>query len=96
MYNFIDNLINIYIIIACINVFICLSIYFELELYNDWHRNRTDLWFILALGLVLIFVPIVNAVALWFAVFLIIIMPLVEAITPYRYNYTKAKFERKK
>lgn len=97
MYDYIiDYLKSIYIIIACINAFICLSIYFTLELYNDWHRNRTDFWFILALGVFLTFTPIVNVIALWFVVFLMIIMPLVEVVTPYRYNYTKGKFERKK
>lgn len=90
-----EYLINFYLINTCINSFICLCIYFSLELYNDWDRNRTDFWFILILGCAICFIPVLNTFVLVFVVFLMIIIPLVELVTPYKYSYPNSRFERK-
>ena len=90
-----EYLINFYLINTCINSLICLSIYFSLELYGDWDRNRTDFWFILILGCAICFIPVLNTFVLVFVVFLMIIIPLVELVTPYKYSYPNSRFERK-
>lgn len=90
-----EYLINLYLINTTINSLICLSIYFSLELYRDWDRNRTDFWFILILGCAICFIPVLNTFVLVFVVFLMIIIPLVELVTPYKYSYPNSRFERK-
>ena len=90
-----EYLINLYLINTTINSLICLSIYFSLELYGDWDRNRTDFWFILILGCAICFIPVLNTFVLVFVVFLMIIIPLVELVTPYKYSYPNSRFERK-
>ena len=90
-----EYIINFYLINTVINLSICLCIYFSLELYRDWDRNRTDFWFILILGCAICFVPVLNTFVLAFVIFLMIIIPVVEWTTPYKYSYRNRRFERK-
>ena len=90
-----EILINFYFMCVLINMIICLSIYLSLELYKDWYRNRQDFYFILFLGFILIFVPIINTLALMFILYLQIFIPLIEKIFNCKYNYTNKKFNKK-
>jgi hypothetical protein len=87
-------LIYFYISNASLNLLIFICIYGD-QLFKDWNRNRTDFWLVWLLGLGVSFIPIINTIVICLAIFLMIIIPMVETILPYRYSYKNRKFEKK-
>lgn len=90
----IDIIINFYLLNCIINLCI-MAILVSLDLYNSFHRNRQDFWYIIRLGLNLTFIPIINTLALFFVVYLFVIIPLIEKIFNCKYNYRFGSFDKK-